>query len=65
MISRGPKYLPAAEANLIMLLEAILGPLFVWVGLGEVPSGPVVLGGIIILAALAGNALWGFKQSRR
>ncbi len=47
MISRGPKYLPAAEANLIMLLEAILGPLFVWVGLGEVPSGPVVLGGLL------------------
>ncbi|WP_434362741.1 DMT family transporter [Parasalinivibrio latis] len=63
MISRGPKYLPAAEANLIMLLEAILGPLFVWIGLGEVPTVPVVIGGVIILGALIGNALWGFRKA--
>ncbi|MDD1780385.1 DMT family transporter [Enterovibrio sp. ZSDZ35] len=52
LISSGPRYLPAAHANLFMLLEAILGPLFVWAALGEVPSQNVLIGGGIILATL-------------
>ncbi|USH05300.1 DMT family transporter [Grimontia kaedaensis] len=52
LISIGPKYLPAAHANLFMLLEAILGPLFVWAVLGEVPSNNVLIGGGIVLLTL-------------
>lgn len=52
LISIGPRYLPAAHANLFMLLEAILGPLFVWWGLGEVPSQNVLIGGGIVLLTL-------------
>ncbi|MEZ8140916.1 hypothetical protein A1OO_15690 [Enterovibrio norvegicus FF-33] len=52
LISIGPKYLPAAHANLFMLLEAILGPIFVWMALGEVPSENVLIGGGIILLTL-------------
>ncbi|WP_407334046.1 DMT family transporter [Enterovibrio sp. 27052020O] len=52
LISIGPKYLPAAHANLFMLLEAILGPIFVWMVLGEVPSENVFIGGGIIMLTL-------------
>ncbi|WP_245621482.1 DMT family transporter [Enterovibrio calviensis] len=52
LISIGPKFLPAAHANLFMLLEAILGPLFVWMVLGEVPSDKVLIGGSIVMLTL-------------
>jgi len=38
LISIGPKYIPSAEVSLIMLLETLLGPLWVWAALGEVPA---------------------------
>ncbi|KXF82967.1 DMT family transporter [Enterovibrio coralii] len=52
LISSGPRYLPAAHANLFMLLEAIFGPLFVWAVIGEVPTQNVLIGGGIILVTL-------------
>lgn len=47
--------LTAPEIALLALLEVILGPLWAWLGAGEVPAGATVLGGAIVLAALAGN----------
>ncbi|WP_325894218.1 DMT family transporter [Grimontia sp. NTOU-MAR1] len=64
LISVGPKYLPAAHANLFMLLEAILGPLFVWAVLGEVPSDNVLLGGGIVLLTLVLFTLSAAKKHR-
>lgn len=53
----GPRYLPAAEVSLMMLLEAILGPLWVWLAVGEDPGVYTLIGGAIVLMALAANAL--------
>ena len=53
----GPRYLPAAEVSLMVLLEAILGPLWVWLVVGEDPGGYTLVGGTIVLVALAVNAL--------
>ena len=39
--------------NLIMLLETLLGPLWVWLVIREVPSFEPLLGGATILAALS------------
>lgn len=47
--------LTAPEIALLALLEVVLGPLWVWLGAGEVPAGTTLLGGAIVLAALAGN----------
>lgn len=52
LISQGPRYLPAAEVGLLMLLEMLLGPLWVWLVLAEAPAAAAWLGGSIILAAL-------------
>ncbi len=45
----------APEIALLGLLEVVLGPLWAWLGAGEVPAGSTLLGGMIVLAALALN----------
>lgn len=57
-IARAPKYLPAAQTGLILLMEILLGPLFVYLALGEQPSGNDIEGGVLILFTLAGHTLW-------
>ncbi|MGF1687154.1 DMT family transporter [Photobacterium japonica] len=63
LISLGPKYLPAAEASLILLLEILFGPLLVWWFLGDAPSKEVAMGAAIIVVTLAGHTLWMSRQS--
>lgn len=45
----------APEIALLGLLEVVLGPLWAWLGAGEVPGGSTLVGGAIVLAALAAN----------
>ena len=52
LITLGPRYLPAPEVNLIMLLETLLGPLWVWLVISEAPSFETLLEGSTILVAL-------------
>jgi drug/metabolite transporter (DMT)-like permease len=47
--------LSAPEIALLALLEVVLGPLWAWLGAGEVPAGTTLIGGAIVIAALAGN----------
>ncbi|MFM7346888.1 MAG: EamA family transporter, partial [Tagaea sp.] len=51
------KRLPAVQVVLIALLEPVLAPIWVWLAVGETPSAATILGGGILLAALAFNAL--------
>ena len=53
LISMGPRYLPAPEVALITLLEAILGPLIVWLVLAEDPGAYTLVGGAIIILTLS------------
>jgi drug/metabolite transporter (DMT)-like permease len=52
----GPRYLPAPEVGLILLLETVLGPLWVWLALGEDPGTRALIGGTIVVAALAAHS---------
>jgi drug/metabolite transporter (DMT)-like permease len=47
----------APEIALLGLLEVVLGPLWAWLGAGEMPAGSTLLGGMIVLSALALNEL--------
>lgn len=49
----GPRYLPAADVSLLLLLEAILGPLWVWWMLSEYPGIYTLVGGAFVLLTLA------------
>jgi drug/metabolite transporter (DMT)-like permease len=61
-ISIGPRYLPAHEVGLLMLLEPVLGPLWVWAILGRAPALRTVAGGTVILAALVTNSVLGIRR---
>ncbi len=47
------RHLAAAEVTLIMLLEFSLGPVWVWLFIGETPSIWTVIGGSLIILAVA------------
>ena len=51
----GSRLVPAAEATLIAALEVPLTPLWVWIFVGETPSNPTLLGGVVVMAALFGH----------
>jgi len=49
----GGRLIPAAEVALITLLEVVLGPLWVWIFLSEQPGVATLIGGAIVLGAVA------------
>jgi drug/metabolite transporter (DMT)-like permease len=53
LFSRGLQTLPLQEAALIALIEPVLNPLWVALTIGEIPSFATLVGGAMILAALA------------
>ena len=57
MMVRASAHLAAPELALLGLLEVIMGPLWSWLGAGEVPAGSTLVGGAIVLAALVANEL--------
>ena len=59
----GPKYIPASEVGLMLLLESVLGPTWVWLALDEWPGTSTFIGGVIILCTLAINTLWAMNSS--
>lgn len=48
----GARLISAAEMALISMLEVVLGPLWVWIGLQERPNVATVVGGAIVLLAV-------------
>jgi len=48
----GPQYISAPECSLYQLIEMVLGPFFVWVALGEVPSAVTCIAGSVILIVM-------------
>jgi drug/metabolite transporter (DMT)-like permease len=61
LMTLGQRYLPAPEVGLILLLETVLGPVWVWLGLGEIPDLATVIGGIVVVSALAIHLLLGYR----
>lgn len=58
----GPRYIPAPEVSLMMLLETILGPLWVWLAIRENPGIYSIVGGTIVLLTLAVNTWLGLRE---
>src|SRR5204863_1960354 len=48
----GARLIPAAEVALITLLEIVLGPLWVWLALGERPALIALVGGAVVILAV-------------
>lgn len=62
LYTAGSKRLPAAELALLSMGEVVLGPLWVWLFLSETASAYTLIGGTILLMALAGNAISGLRR---
>jgi drug/metabolite transporter (DMT)-like permease len=58
----GSKVVPAAELALLSMTEVLLGPLWVWLFIGETVSFYTLIGGFILMLALVGNALSGLRR---
>ncbi len=58
----GSKAVPAAELALLAMSEVVLGPFWVWLALGETAGPWTLIGGAVLLAAIAGNALSGLRR---
>jgi len=58
----GPRFLPAPEVTMIILLESVAAPVLVWAVLGENPGVRSVIGGGVIFAALVVHTLWRWQR---
>jgi drug/metabolite transporter (DMT)-like permease len=62
-LSTGTKYIPAAQVALITMLETVLGPVWVWLCLGEIPPSRTFLGGIFVLAGVTVSSIVSARSS--
>lgn len=53
LLSVAARYTHAANVSLLMLMETVLGPFWVWLVVGEMPTTRMVVGGLIVLVSLA------------
>jgi len=60
-----PRYITGAEVALILLMETICGPLWVFLRFGDVPSVWTVAGGAVLVCALAAHELLGMHDSQK
>jgi len=52
-LSLASRYTHASNVSLLLLLETVLGPLWVWLGVGEEPTPMMLVGGVIVVGSLA------------
>jgi DME family drug/metabolite transporter len=64
LVTWGTPFIPAAEVSLLVLLESVLSPLWVWGFLGEAMSQREILGGAIVLSAVVSLAVFSGRARR-
>ncbi len=62
LFTAGSRYVPAVEITLLSLTEVVLGPIWVWLGVGETPSHLTLIGGAIVLTAIVAQAIHGVRK---
>ena len=63
LVVLGSRYVPAAQVGLLALVEPVLAPVWVWMGVGEVPGLATIVGGTIILLAITTDGILNIKSS--
>ena len=63
LVVLGARYVPAAQVGLLALVEPVLAPIWVWMGVGEVPSLATIVGGTIIFLAITTDGILNIKSS--
>ncbi len=62
MITIGSRTTPAAVVGILMLTEAVFGPIWAWLFINEVPPISVIIGGGIIISAILFEFFFSFKK---
>jgi drug/metabolite transporter (DMT)-like permease len=52
LLSIASRLTPASNVSIIMLLETVLGPFWVWIFINESPSFLTITGGFVVIFAL-------------
>jgi drug/metabolite transporter (DMT)-like permease len=61
--SLGIRYVPALEATLILTLEPVLNPVWVFLVVGEAPGPGALVGGALVLVAVIVRAILGARET--
>jgi drug/metabolite transporter (DMT)-like permease len=61
----GARLIPVAETSLIGMLEVVLGPLWVWLVIGEAIGARAMIGGLVILGAVVIHTIVDLAPSSR
>jgi drug/metabolite transporter (DMT)-like permease len=64
LFTLGSRTVPAADMSLLGMTEVVLGPFWVWLVVGETAGLLTLIGGALLLAAIAGDALTGIRERR-
>jgi len=64
MLAVATRYLPSPEVSLFLLLETVLGPLWVWWILSEQVPELTFYGGVLILLTVATHAWFALREER-
>ena len=62
LIGNGTKYISASEVSLLMIIETIMAPIWVWIFLNEIPAENTFLGGSIIVFTLILNTIYTLRK---
>ncbi len=63
LMAIAPMLITAPEVGLILLLETVLGPLWVWLAIGQIPALQTFVGGLILLATLVIHSLFSLRET--
>ncbi|MBT5267491.1 MAG: DMT family transporter [Rhodospirillaceae bacterium] len=65
LLTLAPRYIPAPEVSLVLLLETLLGPLWVWLVIAEEPPFTTLVGGAVIVSVLTWHSLVALRSARQ
>ena len=57
-LSLAPRFIPAPQVAIFFVLETVLAPIWIWMIFAEIPSNNTLIGGAIVLTAIAGHSIW-------
>jgi len=64
-LTLGTRFIPAAEVALFALSESILNPIWVWIGVNEVPGKYTLYGSGIVLVAVIAYSMIAIRNERQ
>lgn len=64
-LTLAPRYIPAPQVAIFFLLETVLAPIWVWLIFAEIPTRNTLIGGSIVLIAIAGHTIVQLMRSQK